>query len=136
MPRRHGLSAAQAHQREKQADATRASLDVERFKGLVAKDEISRQQFDNATGARDAATAAAEAGIRRRRRCAAHRGDGGRTHQTSGARCVAGAGCAGSGRTGPQQVTATRARAAAAAARVRQAQAALAQAKLNSTTPR
>jgi len=55
------LSSAQAHQREKQADATKAQRDVERLKGLVAKDEISQQQFDAATAAADSARAAAEA---------------------------------------------------------------------------
>src|SRR6202521_1658015 len=55
------VTAAEAHQREKQADATRAQLDVERFRGLVAKDEISRQQFDNAVAAGDCHRPAAEA---------------------------------------------------------------------------
>jgi membrane fusion protein, multidrug efflux system len=125
------LTAAQAHQREKQADAARAALDVERFKALVAKDEISRQQFDNAVAARDAAAAAAEAAAADVV-AAQHNVEmaAGRITQAQAGASQAQAALSVAG-TGPQQVTATRARAAAAAARVRQAQAALAQAKLN-----
>ena len=124
-------SAAQAHQREKQADAARAALDVERFKGLVAKDEISRQQYDNAVAASDAARAAAEAASADVA-AAQHNVEmaAGRITQAHAGASQAQAALAAT-RTGPQQVTATRARAAAAAARVQQAQAALAQAKLN-----
>jgi membrane fusion protein (multidrug efflux system) len=125
------LSAAQAHQREKQADAARAAADVERFKTLVAKDEISRQQFENATAASDAARAAAEAAgadvgaAQQNVEMAA-----GRIKQANAGASQAQAALAAT-RTGPQQVAATRARAAAAAARVQEAEAALAQAKLN-----
>jgi len=125
------LSAAQAHQREKQADAARAAADAERFKGLVAKDEISRQQFDNAVAASDAARAAADAAsadvaaAQQNVEMAAGRITQARAGASQAQAALAAA------RTGPQQVTATRARAAAAAARVQQAQATLAQAKLN-----
>jgi len=125
------LAAAQAHQREKQADATKAQSDVERFKALVAKDEISHQQFDNAVAASDAAKAAAEAASAdvTAAQHAVEIAAGHITQAQAGAQqaeatlAVA--------RTGPHQVAATRARAAVASARVRQEQAALAQAKLN-----
>jgi membrane fusion protein (multidrug efflux system) len=125
------LGAAQARQREKQADAARAALDVERFKGLVAKDEISRQQFDNAMAASDAARAAAEAAAADVA-AAQHNVEmaAGRITQAHAGASQAQAALAAT-RTGPQQVTASRARAAAAAAKVQQAQASLAQAKLN-----
>ena len=42
------LVAAQARQREKEATAVKAARDVERLKGLVAKDEIAQQQYDAA----------------------------------------------------------------------------------------
>jgi len=125
------LSSAQAHQREKQADATKAQRDVERLKGLVAKDEISQQQFDAATAAADSARAAAEAASADV--TAAQHGvemAAGRITQARAGASQAQAALSAAG-TGPQQVTATRARAAAAAARVKQAQAAMAQAKLN-----
>jgi membrane fusion protein (multidrug efflux system) len=125
------LGAAQAHQREKQADAARAALDVERFKGLVAKDEISRQQYDNAVAASDAARAAADA-AGADVTAAQHNVEmaAGRMTQAHAGESQAQAALSAT-RTGPQQVAVTRARAAAAAARVQQAQAALSQAKLN-----
>jgi membrane fusion protein, multidrug efflux system len=125
------LSAAQAHQREKQADAARASQDVDRFTGLAAKDEISRQQFDNVKSASDAARAAAEA-AGADVTAAQHNVEmaAGRITQATAGASQARAALSAAG-TGPQQVTATRARAAAAAARVQQAQASVAQAKLN-----
>ena len=60
------LNAAQARVREAQANATRTGRDLERMKQLIAKDEISQQQYDAAFGAAEAARAAvdsAEAGV-------------------------------------------------------------------------
>src|SRR5262245_16110690 len=54
------LATAQARQREAEANAIRTAKDVERFKGLLAKDEISQQQFDAAVAAADAAHAATD----------------------------------------------------------------------------
>jgi membrane fusion protein (multidrug efflux system) len=125
------LSAAEAHQREKQADATKAQRDVDRFKALVAKDEISQQQFDAAVAAAAAARAAADAATNDV--SAAQQGvsmAAARIGQARGGASQAQAALA-SAETGPEQVTATRARAAAAVAHVQQAQATLAQAKLN-----
>ncbi|MGE3708011.1 MAG: biotin/lipoyl-binding protein, partial [Vicinamibacterales bacterium] len=39
------LSAAQAREREAQANAQRLARDVERLKGLLAKEEVAQQQF-------------------------------------------------------------------------------------------
>src|SRR5438874_2437733 len=54
------LATAQARLREQEANATRAARDVGRLKGLLAKDEISQQQFDAAVAAADASRAAAD----------------------------------------------------------------------------
>src|SRR5947207_15914709 len=54
------LATAQARQREAEANAAKTAKDVERFKGLLAKDEISQQQYDAAVAAADAARAAAD----------------------------------------------------------------------------
>jgi membrane fusion protein, multidrug efflux system len=125
------LTTAQARVREAEANAVKAARDVERLRGLLAKDEVSQQQFDGAVSAAEAQKAAAdsarsqiteaEAGIRvAESKVVQARAGEQQAHaelQTA--------------QTGPQQVTATKARAAAAAAHAQQAKAALAQAELN-----
>ena len=125
------LVSAQARLREAEANAAKASRDVERLRGLLAKDEISQQQFDNATAAAQAQTAAAdsarsqvaeaEAGIRvaESKLTQAHAGE-----QQAHAELQ-------SAQTAPSQITATKARASSAEAHVAQARANLAQAELN-----
>jgi membrane fusion protein (multidrug efflux system) len=125
------LTAAQARQREVEANATRARRDVDRLKGLLAKDEVSQQQYDAAVATAEAQSAAvdtaraqiaeAEAGIRiaESRQAAAQAAE-----QQARANLR-------NAQTGPEQVTATRARASSAQARVEQAKATLAQAELN-----
>ena len=125
------LVAAQARLREAEANAARAARDVERLRGLLAKDEVSQQQFDTAVSAAEAAKAAsdtvraqiteAEASIRMAES---------RQIQASGAEQQARSALQGA-QTAPEQVTATRARASSAQARVEQAKATLAQAELN-----
>lgn len=125
------LGAAQARLRESEANATRSSRDVERLRGLLAKDEIAQQQFDAATAAADVARAGvdtakaliaeAEAGVRMAES---------RRAQAATSELQAQASLR-SAQTGPEQVTAMRARASSAQARVEQAQATLAQAELN-----
>ncbi len=124
------LAAAEARRRETEVNAARASRDVERLRGLLAKDEVSQQQFDAAAAAADAQRAAtdtarsqiaeAEAGIRvaESRQAQARSGE-------EPARAALR-----SAQTAPQQIAAIRARAAAARARVDQAKATLAQADL------
>lgn len=125
------LTTAQARMREAEANAAKAARDVERLRGLLAKDEISQQQFDSAVAAAEAQKAAAdsarsqiaeaEAGIRvaESRLLQARAGE-----QQAHAELQ-------TAQTGPQQVTATKARAAAAVAHAQQARAELAQAQLN-----
>src|SRR5436309_5210151 len=48
------LTTAQARLREAQATATKTARDVERLRGLLAKDEVSQQQFDAASAAAEA----------------------------------------------------------------------------------
>jgi membrane fusion protein (multidrug efflux system) len=55
------LSTAQANVRVAQANFTKAAQDVERYKQLVSKDEISKQQYDQAVAAMDAAKATLDA---------------------------------------------------------------------------
>jgi membrane fusion protein (multidrug efflux system) len=125
------LTTAQARLREAETNAARSARDVERWRGLLAKDEISRQQFDAATTTAEAQTAAsdsarsqvveAEAGIRVAES---------RLAQARAAEQQANAELA-TAQTGPSQVAATKARAAAAEAHVQQARATLAQMELN-----
>jgi membrane fusion protein (multidrug efflux system) len=125
------LVSAQARMREAEANATKSAKDVERLRGLLAKDEIAQQQFDATVAAADAQKAAAdsarsqiaeaEAGIRvaESKLTQAHAGE-----QQAHAELQ-------TAQTGPSQITATKARASAAEARVMQSRANLAQAELN-----
>jgi membrane fusion protein, multidrug efflux system len=125
------LVAAQARQRERESTAVRTARDVDRFKGLVAKEEIPQQQYDAAVAAADSArastdaarseVAAAEAAI-----AVAEQ----RARQSRGTAAQAQAAVQAT-RSAPQQLQVTRARAAVAEARVQQAKSALAQAELN-----
>ena len=125
------LVAAQSRLRETEANATRSARDVERLRGLLAKDEVSQQQFDAAVAAADAQKAAtdtaraqiveAEAGIRMAESRQSMAGAG----EQQARAALQGA------QTAPEQVTAMRARASSAQARVEQSKATLAQAELN-----
>ena len=125
------LTTAQARQREADANATKASRDVERLRGLLAKDEVSQQQFDAASAAAEAQRAGAdsarsqvaeaEAGIR----VAESRLVQARAGQQQARASLS------STQTVPEQIAAMKARAASAQARVEQAKASLAQAELN-----
>src|SRR6185295_13186470 len=122
---------AQARVREAETNAVKTARDVERFRGLLAKDEIAQQQFDSAVAAAESAKAAAdsarsqvveaEAGIRvaESRLVQARAGE-----QQAHAELE-------TAQTAPEQVTATKARASAADAHAQQARAMLAQAELN-----
>jgi membrane fusion protein (multidrug efflux system) len=124
-------TAAHATVRQRQAEATRASQDLERLRGLIAKQEISQQQFDTAVTAAEAARAAAESA-----QADSAAADSAvavaqsRLMQLRSAVPQAEAGLS-SAKTAPQQVQATRARADAAVAMVQQARANVAQAELN-----
>jgi membrane fusion protein (multidrug efflux system) len=125
------LVTAEARQREATANATKATRDVERLRGLLAKDEVSQQQFDSAVATADAQKAAvdsarsqiveAEAGIRvAESRLVQARATEDQAHASLR-----------TAETAPQQVAAMAAKADAADAHVQQAKATLAQAVLN-----
>jgi len=118
------LEAAHARVAQAQANYTKAQADLARYKPLVEKDVISKQQFDAAVAAADA-TKAGLADARAGEQAAA---DGVRVAREREAQAQAGLKYA---QTGPQQVAAQSARAKQALAQVAQAQAQLDQAKLN-----
>jgi membrane fusion protein, multidrug efflux system len=125
------LTSAQARLREAKANQTRTARDLERMKELVAKDEVSQQQYDAAVAAAEAASAAVESStaaiseatqavsVAESRRVQAA---GGLTQAEAELRTA---------HTGPDQVVVTKAREQSAEARVRQAKAALDMANLN-----
>jgi membrane fusion protein (multidrug efflux system) len=125
------VSSAQAKLREQEATAAKTARDVERFRGLLAKDELSQQQFDAASAAADAAKAAADsaraqvveaqAGVLVAESALAQAQTGERQAEAT----------LRSAQTAPDQVKQTHARAEAARAMVKQAKAALEQAELN-----
>jgi membrane fusion protein (multidrug efflux system) len=125
------LVSAQARVREAEANAAKSARDVERLRGLLAKDEVSQQQFEATSATAEAQKAAADAA----RAQVAEAEAGIRVAESRLAQARAGEDQAHAelqtAQTGPSQVTATTARAAAAAAHVQQARAALAQAELN-----
>ena len=118
------LQSAHARVTQAAANNTKAQADLERYKPLVEKDVISKQQFDAAVASADAAKAALAAATASARAAA----DGVKVARQREASAQAGLKYA---ETGPQQVAAQSARAKQALAQVAQAQAQLDQAKLN-----
>jgi membrane fusion protein (multidrug efflux system) len=128
---RSRLAAAQARLREAQANETRSARDLDRMKQLIAKDEVSQQQYDAAVAAADAARASVEGA-----RALVAEGEQAvsaaesRRSQSVEATRQAQADLRTAG-TAPAQVAVIRARAASAEARLAQAKAVLAQAELH-----
>jgi membrane fusion protein, multidrug efflux system len=125
------LAAATAKLDEVTANATRAAQDVDRFRPLAAKDEISKQQMDAAVAgdqAGRAAVSSAQAAVREAQAnietLKARRTVAQGTQQQAQAQ-------ARSAGTAPQQVSLTQAKAQGAEAQVLQARAAVDQAALN-----
>jgi len=125
------FNAAEAHVREAQANALKNSRDLERMKQLVAKDEISQQQYDAAVSAADATHAAvefAQASVLQVEHevaaAQAKRAQSQADLQQAQAEAQA-------AKTAPQQITITKAQAQSADARVQLARAALDQERLN-----
>jgi membrane fusion protein (multidrug efflux system) len=111
------LAAAHAQMREAEARERLTAADVERLRPLLAKDEISKQQFDAATSAADAARAAREAAAAAA--AAAEKGVAAAAARLTQAK------------TGREQVGIVQARAASADAKVAMARAAVELARLN-----
>ena len=125
------LSTAQARKRELDATAAKDAKDVERFKGLLAKDEIAQQQFDAAVAQAESSKAAADsAGAQVQEADAAIKGAESRLVSAHGGQAVAAAELRSAG-TAPEQMAVIRARASSAEARVKQAEATVKQAELN-----
>jgi membrane fusion protein (multidrug efflux system) len=118
------LDAAHARVAQAQANFTKAQADLERYRPLVEKDVISKQQFDAAVAASDA-TKAAVADARANEQAAV---DAVKVALEREAQAQAGLKYA---ETGPQQVAAQSARARQAQAQVEEAQAKLDMANLN-----
>jgi membrane fusion protein (multidrug efflux system) len=125
------LATAQARQRETVAKAAKSAKDVERFKPLLAKDEIAQQQFDAAVATAQADEAAAESTAAQ----VVEAELGVRVAQSglvqSRAKLQQATASLAEAQTGPEQVKATQARAASAEARVMQARAVVRQAETN-----
>ena len=125
------LDAAQGRLREATAAQTRLARDLDRMKQLVAKDEISQQQFDASVAAADASRAAvdsAQAAVAEAEKAVASVEN--RRTQATGMLTQAQADLR-TARTAPQQVTVIRSRERSAEAKVLLARALLEQAQLN-----
>ena len=128
---RSRLATAQARVRETEANATKADKDAERLKPLLAKDEISQQQYDAAVASANAARATVDSATAQEREAQAGiQAAESRVKQAEATREQASAQLQ-TAETAPQQIAATKARAAAAEARVMQLHAAVKQAELN-----
>ena len=125
------LATAHARQREAVAKASKSAKDVERFKPLLAKDEIAQQQFDAAVATANADAAAAESTAAQIVEAELDV----RVAQSGLVQARAKLQQASAGlseaQTGPEQVKVTQARAAAAEAKVMQARAVVKQAEMN-----
>ena len=125
------IVSAQARLREAEANAAKSAKDVERLRGLLAKDEVSQQLFDSTSATAEAQKAAVDSA----RSQIAEAEAGVRVAESKLAQARAGEDQARAemqtAQTGPSQVTATKARASAAEAKAQQARATLAQAELN-----
>jgi membrane fusion protein (multidrug efflux system) len=118
------LAAAHAQVEQAEANDVRAQDDLQRYKRLVAKQNVSEQTYDQALASAKASTAsvaAARANEAAARQTVLQAND--RLDQAQANHRVA--------QTGPQQVASTNARALAALADVQQRRAALEQAELN-----
>ena len=125
------LELIEAQARQALAARVKADQDLERMRLLVAKDEVSRQQYDSAVATADAARAAyeaAEAGIAEVSRTI--EAAKGRVQQAE-ARIKEALASQRATQTAPQQMAISRANVTAAEARVKLAEAALEQAELN-----
>jgi membrane fusion protein, multidrug efflux system len=118
------VQAAQARVQQAEANNAKAQSDLQRYKPLVEKDVISKQQYDAAV----AAAAAAEAAVADAKANAQAAADGVRVARQQELSAQASQKYA---QTGPQQVAAQNAKYKQAEAQVQQAQAQLDQAQLN-----
>jgi membrane fusion protein (multidrug efflux system) len=125
------FDSAQAQVREAEANYKKAGNDVARYKMLVEKDEIPKQQYDTAVSTADAAKATVDA----RRASVAEAEQNIRVAQSAveqaSAKILGADASIDAAMTAPQQVAVVQARANSAQAQVAQRRALLEQAKLN-----
>jgi membrane fusion protein (multidrug efflux system) len=119
------VAAANARIAQAKANALKAQLDVDRYTPLVAKDVISKQQFDQAVAVNDANKASLEEAQRNAK------ASEDAVNQAKSRLAQSQAQSAQSKSNAPKQVAVQEAQAAAAAASVKQAQTRVDQAKLN-----
>jgi membrane fusion protein (multidrug efflux system) len=125
------LATAQANVRVAQANFTKASQDVERYKQLVSKDEISKQQYDQAVAAMDAAKATLDAQNAVVNEAAQNIQVAEKNVEQAQTRVQQADSQIQAALTGPQQVKVQEAKAQSAAAKVEMQKALLDQAELN-----
>jgi membrane fusion protein (multidrug efflux system) len=125
------LALSQARMRQADVNYTRAIQDLDRMKQLIAKDEVSQQQYDTAFAVAESMRATRESEEAAIREAEASVGAAqARVLQAEGVVLEAEAAVS-AAQTAPQQVTVTRSRAATAEAQVLLAKAAVEQAQLN-----
>lgn len=125
------LSVAQANVRVSQANRDKAAQDVERYKGLVSKDEISRETYDQAVAALQASNATVEAQQAAVTEAEQNIAVAEKSVEQAKARVLEADAQVEAASAGPQQVKSTEARAQGAEARVAQKRTDVEQAKLN-----
>jgi membrane fusion protein, multidrug efflux system len=125
------LATAQANVRVAEANFTKASQDVERYKQLVSKDEISKQQYDQAVAAMDAAHATLDAQNAMVNEATQNISVAEKNVEQAATRVQQADAQIQAALTGPQQVKVTEAKAQSAAAKVDEQRALLDQAELN-----
>jgi membrane fusion protein, multidrug efflux system len=125
------LATAQANVRVAQANLTKATQDVERYKSLVSKDEISKQQYDQAIAAMDAARATLDAQNAVVNEATQNIAVAEKNVEQAQTRVEQANAQIQAALTGPEQVKVTQAKAQSAAAKVEQQKALLDQAELN-----
>jgi membrane fusion protein (multidrug efflux system) len=118
------LAAAKAQLEQNQANDVKAQHDLVRYQMLVAKEEISRQDYDTALAAAKASAAAVKAAT-------ANVEAAGQAVEQARSDLASAEANHRAAQTAPHQVASTRARAQSAAATVKQKRAALTQAELN-----
>ncbi len=125
------LSTAQANVRVAEANFKKATQDVERYKMLVSKDEISKQQYDQAVAAMEAARATLDAQNATVNEASQNIQVAEKNVEQATTRVQQADAQIQAALTGPQQVKVTEAKAQSAAAKVDQQRALLDQAELN-----
>ena len=125
------LATAQANVRVAQAKLTKATQDVERYKQLVSKDEISKQQYDQAVAVMEGAHATLDAQNAMVNEATQNVSVAEKNVEQAQTRVEQANAQIQAALTGPDQVKVTQAKAQSAAAKVEEQKALLDQAELN-----